>query len=145
MKTLEFKGIKFLDDTYGKKYHVKTQTENVDSWLYKIMSHYELNGIVKNHYEKKLITDYEWKKCDDWYESKELNKKYDIFDFFIKIKIENYKGKIFTVQLAKTYDLSVFFKVSFVTLDEAIKFCHILINYETLDILERNKRLFKEE
>lgn len=45
MKTLEFKGIKFLDDTYGKKYHVKTQTENVDSWLYKIMTHYELNGI----------------------------------------------------------------------------------------------------
>lgn len=145
METIEFKGIKFLDDTYGKKYHIKTQTENVDSWLYKIMSHYELNGIVKNHYEKKLITEYEWKKCDEWYESKELNKKYDIYDFFIKIKIENLKGQIFTVQLEKPYDLSVFFRVSFVTLDEAIKFSHILINYETLDILERNRSLFKKE
>ena len=139
MNTLEFKGIKFVDDTHG---FTKNQIENVDSWLYKIMEHYELNGIVTNHYEKKLITEYEFTKCGIWYESKELNEKYQIFDFFIKIKNDNSKDDTFTVLLQKSYDLSLFFHVLLPTLDEAIKFCNILINYETLDILQRNLRLF---
>lgn len=142
MKTIEFKGIKFVDDTEGR---TKSQTENVDSWLYKIMTHYEEYGITKKYFGMELKTDYTFIKYPDKsYQSKELNDKSDVFDFTIKILKFRDTHTQFNVKIKNTHDFWNI-RFSFVTLDEAIKFCNILINYECVDILERNKRLFIEK
>lgn len=138
MKTLQFKGMKFAFHQHD--FAIKRQTEDVDSWLYKVMTHYELNGIVEKFDNKTIKTQYQFIKSEDGYVSKELNGMYDIFGFKLKIINEDMNGKVFTVKLFK---ISTFFIVSFVTLDEAIKFCQILINYETMEILQRNEGLYQ--
>lgn len=139
MKTVEYMGLKFVDDVYFQN----QMESDVDSYLYLIMHHHELNGIVKSYNERGILTDFDFIRKGDNYSSKAFNDISRILDFKLDIKRIFEPNSIYVMRIFNYSDKEIQFRLSFTTIDNAIEFCRRLINYEIIYFLGKSERLFK--
>lgn len=142
MKKITYKGFTFGIDSHNR---IERLISDENSWLNSVIKHSE-NGLIKEFNGKEIITDFKFIKTDDFNYVSSFDDIFELSHFRIKITNIYGEGKEFRIRFTHLLsDISkIYSDISFVTLEEAIKFANIIINYEIVKILTKIEVLFKK-